>query len=135
MVRRALALRGNIVVNDRTDIAIALGASGVHLRSNSVLPSVLRTITPPRFVISVSCHSLEDIMQTKGADFAILAPVFSPLSKPDERVPLGLSALQSICRLSPVPVIALGGITESNADACIRAGAAGVAGISLFARG
>ena len=121
-----------VLVNDRVDIALALGAAGVHLRSHSILPSRLRTITPAGFLISVACHSAEDVMDAAQADFAVLAPIFSPLSKVDTRSPLGLAVLREICARSPVPVIALGGITEENSDACVAAGAVGVAGISLF---
>jgi len=131
-VRRAMALRGNILVNDRTDIALALGAAGVHLRSNSIAPPVLRRITPRRFIITVACHSMEDVMRAEGADFALLAPVFRPLSKTHTLPPLGLDALRQISLASPVPVIALGGVTPANAPDCIAAGAAGVAGITMF---
>ena len=64
----------------------------------------------------------------------MLAPVFAPLSKPAGMPPLGLDALRAITARARIPVIALGGVTEANAPLCVEAGAAGVAGITLFQR-
>jgi thiamine-phosphate pyrophosphorylase len=133
LVRRVSSL-SKVVVNDRADVAIACGAAGVHLRGDSVAPALIRSIAPEGFVISVACHSDEDVLRAEGADYAILAPIFKPLSKTDSRPPLGLPALRRIVNRASVPVIALGGITSENAAACIEAGAAGVAGITLLRR-
>lgn len=125
-----------ILVNDRIDVAIACGAAGVHLREGSLSASSIRSIAPQSFVISQACHSAEACQRAErdGADFAVLAPVFSPLSKVSERLPLGLETLRSIAAQSKIPIIALGGITKANASLCIEAGAAGIAGITLFSR-
>jgi thiamine-phosphate pyrophosphorylase len=119
-------------VNDRTDVAIACGAAGVHLRSGSIVPRIVRKIAPPSFLITVACHNDEDVKRAEGADYAILAPIFKPLSKTVPLNPLGLESLQRIASTAPLPLIALGGITKSNTIRCIEAGAAGVAGITLF---
>ncbi len=123
-----------VLVNDRADVAIACNAAGVHLRSGSIAAKTLKHLTA--LIVSVACHSAEDVerAEAEGADYAVLAPIFSPLSKQDSRPPLGLDALRRICRERRIPVIALGGITESNAAQCTEAGAAGVAGITLFRR-
>ncbi len=125
-----------VIVNSRLDAALALKAHGVHLPSGSAPPSALRPICPSHFLIGVSCHSVEDLRNAAldGADYAFLSPVFSPISKTSPLPPLGLDALAEACRAVSIPVYALGGICESNAEACIEAGAAGVAGISLFTR-
>jgi thiamine-phosphate pyrophosphorylase len=125
-----------VLVNDRTDVALACGAAGVHLRDNSVSPQLVRRIAPPGFVISVACHDAEGVYRAadEGADYAVLAPIFLPLSKAPDRPPLGLSALREIASQAKIPVIALGGITVDSAQSCVDAGAAGVAGITLFAR-
>ncbi len=123
-----------ILVNDRTDVAIACGAAGVHLRDGSVAPKMIRRIAPPGFIITVACHDAEGVMRAQdgGADYAVLAPVFVPLSKPASRVPLGIDRLRGITSRVRIPVIALGGVTAGNAPLCMEAGAAGVAGISMF---
>jgi thiamine-phosphate pyrophosphorylase len=134
MIVRELAPKARILVNDRIDVALATYAAGVHLRGNSISPKQVRAITPPGFLITVACHSEDDVMHAEGADYAVLAPIFQPLSKTDSRTPLGLDVLERIARRAPLPILALGGITLANAPLCTRAGAAGVAGISLFRR-
>ncbi|MEJ7622802.1 MAG: thiamine phosphate synthase [Pyrinomonadaceae bacterium] len=121
-----------ILVNDRADIAYAAGASGVHLRSTSIPVDAVRAAFGKGFVIGASVHSLEEASGAarSGADFAVLAPVFETPAKSE---PLGLDYLSSVCReLAPFPVIALGGIDQTNARAAIAAGAAGVGGIRSF---
>lgn len=125
-----------ILVNDRADVAIACDAAGVHLRDGSVSPEIIRRIAPPGFVITVACHDAEGVLRAadEGADYAVLAPVFAPLSKPPSRAPLGLDTLRAIASPAKIQVIALGGVTVENASLCMAAGAAGVAGISMFSR-
>ena len=75
-------------------------------------------------------HELQTA-EGEGADFAVFGPVFTSVTK--QVSPIGLGALQAALRsVKHLPVYALGGITEANAPRCIDAGAAGVAGISLF---
>jgi thiamine-phosphate diphosphorylase len=138
VVSKMIASGGpRILVNDRADVAIACGAAGVHLRGNSVAPFRIRRIAQPGFVISVACHDAGAVSRAadEGADYAVLAPIFAPLSKPLTRPPLGLDALRAIAKSSRIPVIALGGITPQNAEICVEAGSAGVAGITLFQPG
>jgi len=125
-----------VLVNDRADVAIACGAAGVHLRDGSLSPELIRRIAPRGFVVTVACHDAEAVFRAadEGADYAVLAPVFAPLSKTLERPPLGPDALRGIAHRAKIPVIALGGITVDNAPLCVEAGAAGVAGITLFRR-
>ena len=132
---QSLAARGlRVVVNTRVDVALACQAAGAHLPSNSPPPSLWRALAPPGFLFGVSCHSLEDAVRAEqeGASYVLLAPVFDPLSKAPSGPALGLEGLAAVCRAVRIPVWALGGITEDNAPACIAAGAAGVAGITLF---
>jgi thiamine-phosphate pyrophosphorylase len=120
-----------ILVNDRADVAIACGAHGVHLRDGSISPE---RFARPGFLVTISCHRIEDAPKTAGASFVILAPIFKPLSKIDTRPALGTSAITEFTSRSPIPVLALGGINDENARACMDAGAAGIAGITYFAR-
>ena len=133
LVRRAAAIPGTrILVNTRTDIALACGAQGVHLPAGSIAPSTIRRIAPAGFLIGVSCHTVDELRaaENDGADFAVYGPVFASVTK--SVVPIGLDALGNVCTSVQLPVYALGGVTPANAPLCIDAGAAGVAGISLF---
>ena len=126
-----------LLINSRSDVAIACGAAGVHLPTNDLSPSVVREIWakaghPIRPLITVSCHSADQVAQAavEGADFALFAPVFEKKDAPHFG-PAGLDKLREACR-HKIPVLALGGVTLANAQACLDAGAAGIAAIRLF---
>jgi thiamine-phosphate pyrophosphorylase len=129
-------LETGFLINSRTDIALACRADGVHLRSNDISPAEVRKIwtqcgagVPARVTLGVSCHSAEGVAQAaaQGADFVVFGPIFEKKSAQ----PTGLDALREACR-EKIPVLALGGVTLENAESCIQAGAAGIAGIRLF---
>jgi thiamine-phosphate pyrophosphorylase len=134
LARNAIPLDAKILVNSRVDVALAAGAAGAHLPSHSPPPRQWRAITPPGFLIGVSCHSVEEVRtaEEEDADYAVFGPVFLPLSKSSDLPALGLDALTRAASAVQIPVLALGGVTQENAASCIAAGAAGIAGISIF---
>jgi thiamine-phosphate pyrophosphorylase len=131
LTKRALTLGPKVVVNERVDVALAASANGVHLRSQPIAPREWRRIVPEGFLIGVSCHTLDEIREAEGADYVYFSPIFD---SPGHGPPVGLAALSEAVRIAKMPVIALGGITRENAQACIEAGAAGIAAIRLFQR-
>lgn len=131
------AARGTItrlVVNDRLDVALALGAAGVHLGTRSIPPASVRRQVAKDFLVGVSCHSLEEALAAESAqaDYIVLGPVFETLSKLAYGPPLGLEKLREVTAGVKIPVLALGGITVERVKPCLEAGATGIAGISTF---
>ena len=125
-----------VMVNDRADVALAAGADGVHLRSDSFSAEEARRVTPGGFLIGRSVHSEEEAARavaSGGCDYLIFGTVFRSSSKPDDHPVAGLEALRAVCRQVNIPVLAIGGITTDRVAAVAAAGGAGVAAISLFA--
>lgn len=126
--------RTRVLVNGRFDVAIAAGAHGVHLRSDSFPASRVRACAPPGFLIGRSVHSVSDAVTAAAGDavnYLIFGTVFDSSSKPD-RVAAGLDELSAVARATAIPVLAIGGMTFDRIADVLRAGAAGAAGISMF---
>ena len=124
-----------LLVNDRSDIARAAGADGVHLTSQSLPVEVVRTIYGAEFLIGASTHSLAEAhaAHDAGADFVVFGPVFETESKRAYGAPQGLDKLREVTSaLGEFPVVAIGGITIENVEECFEAGANGVAAIRLL---
>lgn len=120
-----------ILVNERVDVAIAVGADGVHLTSRSISAADVREFFGGKLLIAVSTHDIVEVLraQEQGADLAVFGPVFDTPGK----TAAGIVKLREACeKATGFPVIALGGIDVSNARSAIETGAAGVAGIRYF---
>jgi thiamine-phosphate pyrophosphorylase len=129
-----------LLVNSRADVALVAGADGVHLPAGEIAASEVRALwmqcSDSEPLIGVSAHSTADVRyaQAHGADFAVLAPIFEKVQTGTRGI--GLEALRAACAdMGGFAVVALGGVTLSNARACIEAGAVGVGGIRLFQQG
>ena len=138
VARAAKITRGSktrLLVNDRSDIARAASADGVHLTTQSLPAEVVRNIFGAEFLIGVSTHSLDEARAARlgGADFVVFGPVFETESKRAYGEPQGLDKLAEVAReLGEFPVVAIGGVTFDNVDECFQAGARGIAAIRLL---
>jgi thiamine-phosphate pyrophosphorylase len=118
-----------LIVNDRADVALAVGADGVQRAGTSLPVSALRAISPPGFLIGASVHSLAEARaaEPEGADFLLFGPVYDTPSKREYGPPQGLSALERVASTVRLPVFAVGGVTPARVAEVVRAGASGVA--------
>jgi thiamine-phosphate pyrophosphorylase len=136
LVARTRDTACRVVVNDRTDIALAAGADGVHLKDRSVTAADVRRLAPPPFIVGRSVHAEQDAWEAEragGYDYLIFGTVFPSASKPDDHPIAGVDALRRVCARVALPVVAIGGVTPARAREIAAAGAAGAAAISLFA--
>ncbi|HEX7512120.1 MAG TPA: thiamine phosphate synthase [Candidatus Methylomirabilis sp.] len=129
MTRKAGAA---LLINDRVDVAMALGADGVHLTRKSLPPREVRSLVGPRMLIGISCHGLEDVREAVdgGVDFVVLGPIYATLSKAPYGPPLAPGILREARRICPLPILAIGGIKAARVPEVVSAGADGVAAIS-----
>ena len=124
-----------LLINDRPDIALAAGADGVQLPSNSMPTGVIRQNLPRPFLIGVSTHTVEEAGEAarEGADFALFGPVFETPGKDDVQ---GIDNLSRVClQVAPFPIIAIGGIDTANCRKAVESGASGIAAIRSLASG
>ena len=128
LVAAARPWDATVSINGEVEIAIAVGAGGVHLPQGSPVDPARRMLGPGR-LIGVSAHSLDEARKAAaaGADYATLSPVFVTESKPGYGPALGLAEFTRIARAVPLPLLALAGVDAGNARVCMAAGAAGIA--------
>jgi thiamine-phosphate pyrophosphorylase len=137
LVRRILDATGQsaarVIVNDRLDVALAAGAHGVHLKSESIDTGAARSIAPEGFLVGRSVHAAAEAEQAArdGADYVIVGTVFPTMSKPGKGA-AGLDLLRDAVGRCSVPVLAIGGMTVERAGEAAAAGAGGLAAIGLF---
>ena len=123
-----------LFINDRVDVAIAVGADGVHLGNKSMPAAAVRKIVGKKMLIGVSTHSLGEAENAEraGADFITFGPIFVTPSKMRYGAPTGVEALGTIKEHVRIPVLGLGGVRPDNILRVLRAGADGIAMISAI---
>jgi thiamine-phosphate pyrophosphorylase len=131
---RELTKRRNVplVVNDRLDIALAIGADGIHVGQSDLPVEAIRRIAGERLFIGVSAGTVEKAVQAQadGADYLGAGAVAPTGSKADVGSIIGTDGLRAICAAVRIPVVGIGGISAANAAQVIHSGAAGIAVIS-----
>jgi len=129
-VTRAFGAR--LFINDRVDVAVAVGADGVHLGGSSIPVSAARKVVGQRMLIGASTHDLEEAKAAEagGADFITFGPIFETPSKGKYGAPVGVPIIRTVKNEVKIPLFALGGIKSGNMLQVMSAGADGVAMIS-----
>jgi thiamine-phosphate pyrophosphorylase len=119
-----------VIISDRADVALAVGAAGVHLGADDIPVSAVRSFAPAGFIVGASVGSDDEIRNAKGADYVGIGPVYPTGSKKDAGKAIGVDGFSRLAVATGLPAVAIGGITPANARAAIEAGAAGVASIA-----
>lgn len=132
LMLRRLCKKATFIVNDRVDIALAVGADGVHLGQSDLNYRVARGLLGKNKIIGVTAHSLKEALLAAacGADYLGVSPIFATNTKRDAGKPSGVSLLSAIKEHVDAPLVAIGGITLDNAAAAIAAGADALCAIS-----
>lgn len=122
----------SLIVNDRVDVALAIGAEGVHVGQDDMPAFRTRQLIGPECILGVSVETPEQAQQAErdGADYLGVGAVYATPSKADANLPIGVTGLHMVIQSTRLPVLAIGGITHDNAASVLLAGAAGVAVIS-----
>jgi thiamine-phosphate pyrophosphorylase len=119
-----------LMINDRADVALAVGAAGVHLGADDIPVHAVRSFAPPGFIVGASVGSDDEVRNAEGADYVGIGPVYASGSKKDAGKAIGLEEFSRLAAATGLPAVAIGGITQTNARAVIEAGAAGIAAIA-----
>jgi thiamine-phosphate pyrophosphorylase len=119
------------IMNDRVDLAVAIGADGVHLGQDDLPPRLARPLLSPGMILGLSTHSVEQARraQADGADYVAVGAMFPSRTKTDFEL-VGPALVRAVRAEIRVPLVGIGGISPDNVGAVIRAGADGVAVIS-----
>jgi thiamine-phosphate pyrophosphorylase len=123
-----------LLINDRVDLALAVGADGVHLRATSLPVQVVRRLVGPERLIGLSTHSVSDVERAEadGADFVLLGPVYETPSKREYGPPIGPAPIEAATARCRIPVLGIGGVSAERMAELRRVGASGAAVISAI---
>jgi thiamine-phosphate pyrophosphorylase len=124
------------IINNRLDIALAVGADGVHLGQDDMPVRMARRILGENYIIGVSAHNIDEAKKAEqgGADYIGVGSIFRTKTKSDARI-CGLSVLKSMCKKITIPVIGIGGVTNKNYRDVFKTGASGIAVSSYLFEG
>ncbi len=134
-IRDFLNARGiALIINDRVDIAQAVGADGVHLGQSDMPLDIARSLVGDSMLVGISVESLEEAVQAEagGADYLGVSPIYPTPTKTDTAPPLGLQGLRAIRRAVNLPLVGIGGLNQQNAAPVIQYGADGIAVVSAI---
>ncbi len=122
------------IVNDRLDLALALNADGVHVGQDDLPAEIVRRVLGPHRILGVSVETVAQAEQAAlaGATYLGVGAVYATSTKPDANAPIGLDTLAAIVQATPLPCVAIGGITLENAAAVMQTGVQGVAVVSAI---
>ncbi|MDA8410310.1 MAG: thiamine phosphate synthase [Treponema sp.] len=122
------------IVNDRLDVALAVGADGLHVGQDDMPARVARDLLGPAAILGVSAGSGAEAKKAEaaGADYIGASPIFSTPTKTDAGPALGIAGLSAMAAATTLPVVAIGGINADNARSLIAAGASGLAVVSAI---
>ncbi|MBW3572538.1 MAG: thiamine phosphate synthase [Gemmatimonadetes bacterium] len=136
LVAETRAAGALLFVNDRVDVALAVGADGAHVGQDDLPVAAARRIAPPGFLLGVSAETpeLARAAEAEGADYVGVGPVYVTGSKADAGDAVGTERVARVAAAVRIPVVGIGGITIGNAAAVLHAGAAGVAVIGAVMR-
>lgn len=128
-----IAGRSRLIVNDRVDVALALGADGVQLPEDGIPVTVARRLVGPEMLIGRSVHSVRAAVEAEevGADFLIAGTVFPSATHPESPV-RGIGFLSTLRQEVSIPILAIGGVTRRNVREVMETGIAGVAVVSAI---
>lgn len=123
-----------LIINDRLDVALAVGAEGIHVGQEDMPYEIARKWMGPKAIIGLSVEEWEDVERAEGLDVDYLgvSPIFATPTKTDTKGPWGMEGLSRIRVFSRHPLVAIGGLNASNAEAAVLAGADGVAVVSAI---
>ncbi len=123
-----------LLVNDRLDVALAVGADGVHVGQDDMQPADVRALLGPGAIVGLSVTGEEETRAAAGlpVDYLGAGPVFATATKKDAGAPQGIEGLRRMTALAEVPVVAIGAITAQNAASVLETGVAGLAVVSAI---
>ncbi len=140
-IEEALAIRAllaehkvPLIINDRIDVALVVGADGVHLGQQDMPCHMARELLPENMILGISAESLNDaiVAEKEGADYLGISPIYATPTKTDTATPLGLEGLRAIRAEVNIPLVGIGGLNAHNAAGVIHNGADGVAVVSAI---